>query len=575
MTPDSRRRRGPRARCAVGIAGALAATVVGGGVAFAYWQSVDSSNFAAAAADMLPAGATPSGSVTGSSTIAVSFPRAVTTGGSDVTGYTVNRYSSPTAPNPSATFACSWPSATVLSCSDTGVPPGLWYYTDTPVIARSTWTGAQSPKSPAVKNDTTPPVATVSSVAPAPNGNGYDSTSPVTVNLTATDTGGSGVASVTYWVDGGTRTTVAATTAAVPVTDEGTHSVSYFATDNVGNASATATQPVKIDSTAPNAAAITFPASGRSYTAAGWTGAVTGTASGTPGGSGVASTQVTIQSTSGATSGQYWNGATFAPSPTWLNATGTSTWSYPFARPADGTYAVAARSTDLAGNTGAASRGTSFTIDTLAPTLSIANPLTPSTNTTPTLSGGYGFTTGDIAAVSVQIFNGSTPVGGVLTATLNTTAHTWSKTVPTLAPGTYTARASQNDAAGNTGTATSTPFTVTAMAPNAPVISYPTNGGSYSAASWAGAISGTASETGGSVQKTQLTIKSTSGPTNGQYYNGAGAFASAMTWLTATGTASWSYSVPAQAGTYTVTAWTTDNGGKTGPTTSSNVTITP
>lgn len=542
------------------------AILAGGGAASAFWSSTDSSNFAAAAADGLPTGSTPAGSLVNASTVAISFARARTISTSDVTSYTVRRYSSPTAPTPSATFNCSWPSGPPLSCTDTGVPAGAWYYTDSPTIAGSLWAGPESPRSAVVKTDTTAPVVTVSSVSPAPNAAGFNNTSPVTVNLAATDTGGSGVASITWWTAAGTPTVAPGGSVAVSVNGAGTSTVSYFATDNAANNSGTGTQPVKIDTTAPNTPTIAFPAGGRSYNAAGWTGTLTGAASDNPGGSGVGTTQLTIM----APSGQYWNGTAFAPGATWLTATGTSTWSYSFARPADGTYTVAARTADAAGNTGGTATN-SATVDTVVPAVTITNPATPSSVTTPTLTGGYGTASGDIAAVSVQVYNGGTAVGSALNATLNTTAHTWSVATATLSAGTYTARATQVDSAGNTGTAISAAFTVTVVVPNAPVITYPTTT-SIRAGSWSGAVTGTASETGGpGVQKTQLTIKST----NGQYYDGAG-FSAGVTYLNATGTASWRYSIPGVAvGTYTVTATTIDLNGNAGPTTTLTVTITP
>src|SRR3954454_20163731 len=50
-------------------------------------------------------------------------------------------------------------------------------------------------------------------------------------------------------------------------------------------------------------------------------------------------------------------------------------------------------------------------------------------------------------------------------ATVDPAASTWSLTTPELTDGTYTARASQRDAAGNTGTATSGSFAVDTTAP--------------------------------------------------------------------------------------------------------------
>ena len=69
-------------------------------------------------------------------------------------------------------------------------------------------------------------------------------------------------------------------------------------------------------------------------------------------------------------SGKYWNGSSFSSSSQMFNtATGTSSWDYPLARPADGTYTLYVRATDTLGNTTSSANLTtaSFTIDTMAP----------------------------------------------------------------------------------------------------------------------------------------------------------------------------------------------------------------
>ena len=126
---------------------------------------------------------------------------------------------------------------------------------------------SSTPQSQSVKIDTVLPVAAVASISPAPNAAGYNRTSPVTVNLSATDAGGSGVANIKYSVDGGTQVIVNAATAAVNVSGGGTHTVSYFATDIAGNASNPQAQTVKIDTTAPTVSSVAMANGGTAKTA--------------------------------------------------------------------------------------------------------------------------------------------------------------------------------------------------------------------------------------------------------------------------------------------------------------------
>jgi hypothetical protein len=98
--------------------------------------------------------------------------------------------------------------------------------------------------------DSTPPTSTAT-LADAPNAAGWNA-GPTSVHVGATDDG-SGVASITYTLDGAT-TTVAGDSADVPVTAEGTTTLTYFATDAAGNAEAPHTLAVRIDETPPTVA---------------------------------------------------------------------------------------------------------------------------------------------------------------------------------------------------------------------------------------------------------------------------------------------------------------------------------
>ena len=240
-----------------------AGVVLGAGAAYAYWTSTDSGKPAMAAADSIPRGAAPSVSLNGS-TVTATFSTVTTASGRAVTSYLVSRYPSASATTPSATFSCTATGATA-SCAEPNVPQGVWYYSDTPQLAGSLWTGQESVRSAAVTTDTTAPVITVTAVTPAPNAAGWNRTSSVSVGLSATDAG-TGVASITYWVDSGTRTTVPVNpaaptaTASVSVTGQGSHVVSFFATDAVGNVAATLTRAVRIDSVSPVVAGLVVPA---------------------------------------------------------------------------------------------------------------------------------------------------------------------------------------------------------------------------------------------------------------------------------------------------------------------------
>src|SRR5205823_3599129 len=113
-----------------GVAASVAA-----GAAFAYWASTDGANPAAAAADLVQAGNTPTlGGVDGQD-VTLTWPATTTAAGAPVGGYTIARYGVPSGGTPAAaTGGCS---GTVGSptCTEQSVPAGTWYYAVTPRIA--------------------------------------------------------------------------------------------------------------------------------------------------------------------------------------------------------------------------------------------------------------------------------------------------------------------------------------------------------------------------------------------------------------------------------------------------------
>jgi len=100
-----------------------------------------------------------------------------------------------------------------------------------------------------VNVDLVPPVASITTVPPA-NGHGWINTRPVTVNMSATDTG-SGVQQLRYWINNGPVTVVLGSAASTQISSLGMNTVGLRALDNAGNISALVTQAVNIDVTPP------------------------------------------------------------------------------------------------------------------------------------------------------------------------------------------------------------------------------------------------------------------------------------------------------------------------------------
>jgi hypothetical protein len=144
-----------------------------------------------------------------------------------------------------------------------------------------------------------------------------------------------------------------------------------------------------------------------------------------------------------------------------------SEWSYtPLSALPDGTYTAQATQEDEAGNLGK-SAAVTFTIDTTPPAVSINPVSSPTTSAAPTLTGAAGTEPGDISDVGVIVYKGSSTSGTIAASgSAKVEGATWSYTPGEyLADGTYTAQATQKDAAGNSGTSTAVTFTITATSP--------------------------------------------------------------------------------------------------------------
>ncbi len=148
----------------------------------------------------------------------------------------------------------------------------------------------------------------------------------VTVTLSASDTGGSGVASTSYTLDGGSTQ---AYSAPFTVTGEGDHTITFWSVDTVGNTEPVQTVHVKIDTTVPTTIATAKNADNTTYTFGDWTNqSVTVTLSASdPSGSSVA--------------GIYYQ----------MDAGAQQTYTTPFVISAEGDHTVTFWSVDTAGNT--------------------------------------------------------------------------------------------------------------------------------------------------------------------------------------------------------------------------------
>ena len=106
--------------------------------------------------------------------------------------------------------------------------------------------------------------------------------------------------------------------------------------------------------------------------------------------------------------------------------------------------------------------------DWLAPAVTLTAPAdgSYSKTTSVTLSGAAGAATGDATTVTLNIYSGSAATGTpVLTRPVTRSGSTWSTSVTTLGPGTYTAQATQADSGGNIGKSATRTFTIDTTAP--------------------------------------------------------------------------------------------------------------
>ncbi len=348
--------------------------------------------------------------------------------------------------------------------------------------------------------------------------------------------------------------------------------------------------------------AVSFPANGGNYNSAGFAdgcatpgvGDVCGTASDDL--SGVQSVQVAIRDASG----NFWNGSAFvdnAGTPLWQTATigAAGTWGFPFAPPADGSYALLAKSVDRVGNASAVTE-TPFSQhgDTTPPTIAISFPATGGSYSPTTFLSGCSTPSGDVCGTAADAaepgsgvdhvqasiqrsdgawWNGSAfAAGGQLWLPAQGTPTAWN--LPFIpADGSYTVFARAFDHAGNASAVAQAAFSQQSQQSDnvAPTVSitFPASGAKYSASAYnrgcstsVGDMCGTASDDATGVSAVQVSITRAS---DSARWDGSAFVTGAQIWLPASGTTSWTYAFSAPKNTgFSVQARATDGSGNTG-----------
>jgi large repetitive protein len=159
-----------------------------------------------------------------------------------------------------------------------------------------------------------------------------------------------------------------------------------------------------------------------------------------------------------------------------LTASAGTSWSVG-ASPAlpDGAYTAFASQLASDGVTTDYSNVIDFTVDTTPPAVTLTtSPSGTIGDRTPSFGGAAGVALGDLGTVKLEVFSGSSATGTpVQTVSVTPTGGAWSAAPSSLADGTYTVRAEQSDAAGNTGYTVSDTFTVDATPPTTTIIGGP------------------------------------------------------------------------------------------------------
>jgi hypothetical protein len=317
------------------------------------------------------------------------------------------------------------------------------------------------------------------------------------------------------------------------LTSDKSYTVKANSVDKAGNESTLASDSFIFDTTNPTVTLNNIPDFVKSLPV------ISGTSADTPPGQ-VDRVQVEIRNT---TDSLYWNGTFWVATEIWLDAAGTTSWGYFMPPLTDGkSYEVKAKSIDKAGNESTLASD-SFVFDTTNPMVML-NDISDFVKSLTLINGTSADTPpGQVDKVQIQIkneadstyWNGSSWVAGETWFDAAGTT-SWSYSMPSLSDGkSYIVKAKAADKAGNESPIASGSFIFDATNPTVMLNNILDFVKSLIS------ISGTSADTApGQVDKIQVQIRNT---TDNTYWNGSSWVATEI-WLGATGTTSWSYSVP-------------------------------
>ena len=326
------------------------------------------------------------------------------------------------APSAGVCPASGYSGATTVTSPDTGVTNGNCYvYTLTGTA--NDGTSASVTSSP-VLVDTVAPMTTITLNPSSPNGsNGWYKGTDPTFTLSASDTGGSGVATTYYKINSGTQTVYPGSAVTIP--DGSAQTISYWSVDNAGNTETTnTTAALKIDTVAPTGS-ITAPTGGATVSGS----AVTVSSNSADSGSGVASAQFQY-SAHGANSWTTIGTATSSPY--------TVSWNTTSLTP--GSFDLRVITTDVAGNSttsGIVTVTVQF-VGTYSGSTSGNIPAGPSTTY-------YGINTPSSTGSTTSTANTLTPgtattlTGGTFTVSSTSGTRSWTATVGIVTAGVWAA----------------------------------------------------------------------------------------------------------------------------------------
>jgi photosystem II stability/assembly factor-like uncharacterized protein len=247
----------------------------------------------------------------------------------------------------------------------------------------------------------------------------------------------------------------------------GSYTMQARAVDNAGNTQQTAASANVVVANPLPTVAITYPTD-NAIIGSSSVKVISGSAAAAGGGLPLQKVQVTV-----------YPSATPPGSPTWVDAVGTTSWSYNWTLPSDGSYTILARTLDSVGNISASdsSNSRSVTVDVTAPTSAVDQPANPylqgtSINATGTADDNLS----GVAGVAITITNSSNQTVSSGPALFNTISKTWTYSSGVLPDGSYTIRSRATDNAGNQqGVQGSATITLDNVAPITTITSRPVN----------------------------------------------------------------------------------------------------